>query len=69
MTTELTISGMSCGHCVKAVETALRGVPGVQDVRVDLAAGRATVEGQASPEALMAAVKEEGYGAAVAAGQ
>lgn len=66
MTTELNISGMSCGHCVKAVEGALRGVPGVEDVRVDLAGGRATVQGQAEEGALIAAVTEEGYGAQVA---
>lgn len=69
MTTELNITGMSCGHCVKAVEGALKAVPGVQDVRVDLEGGRATVEGQAEGTALIAAVTEEGYGATVAAGQ
>lgn len=66
MTTELNISGMSCGHCVKAVEEALKGVPGVQGVQVDLAGGKATVEGQADEQALIAAVTEEGYGAQVA---
>lgn len=66
MTTELQISGMSCGHCVKAVEGALKAVPGVQDVRVDLAGGRATVQGDADGRALVAAVVEEGYAAQVA---
>lgn len=69
MTTELNISGMSCGHCVKAVEGALKSVPGVEDVRVDLAGGKATVQGSAEEGALIAAVAEEGYGATVAAGQ
>lgn len=63
MTTELTVSGMTCGHCEKAVEGALKGVPGVQNVRVDLQAGKATVEGEADPQALVQAVTEEGYGA------
>ena len=63
MTTELTVSGMTCGHCEKAVEGALKGVPGVQTVRVDLQGGTATVQGEADPQALMAAVTEEGYGA------
>ena len=62
-TTQLNITGMSCGHCVKAVEKALRGVPGVQSAEVSLEAGRATVQGDADAQALMAAVKEEGYGA------
>jgi len=69
MTTELNISGMSCGHCVKAVETALKGVPGVQDVQIDLSGGKATVQGEADQTALIAAVTEEGYGATVAARQ
>lgn len=62
MTTELTVSGMTCGHCEKAVESALKGVPGVEDVRVNLQSGTATVQGDADPQALMAAVTEEGYG-------
>ena len=63
MTTELMVSGMTCGHCEKAVESALKGVPGVQSVRVDLQGGTATVQGEADPQALMAAVSEEGYSA------
>ncbi|GHF58085.1 copper chaperone [Deinococcus metalli] len=63
MTTELTVSGMTCGHCEKAVTGALKNVPGVQDVRVDLPGGRATVQGDADPQALIQAVTEEGYGA------
>lgn len=65
MTTELTVTGMSCGHCEKAVQSALKSVPGVQDVQVDLQGGRATVQGEADPQALIAAVTEEGYGAQV----
>lgn len=63
MTTELTITGMSCGHCVKAVEGALKGIPGVQDVQVDLEGGKATVQGEADAQAMIAAVVEEGYSA------
>lgn len=66
MTTELNITGMSCGHCVKAVEKALKAVPGVEGAQVDLAQGRATVQGAADPQTLIAAVQEEGYGAQVA---
>lgn len=55
------VNGMTCGGCVKHVEKALRGVPGVLGVSVDLAKGTATVEGPASPEALAAQVSEAGY--------
>ena len=66
MKTELNITGMSCGHCVKAVEGALKGVPGVEQVQVSLEGGKATVQGNADVQALVAAVKEEGYNASVA---
>ena len=67
MTTELTVNGMTCGHCETAVKNALKSVPGVQDVRVDLQGGTASVQGEADPQALIAAVTEEGYGAQVRA--
>ena len=54
------ISGMSCNHCKANVERAIRGVAGVTDVYVDLAAGTATVTGQHSSAALIEQV--EGYG-------
>ena len=63
MTTELNISGMTCGHCQTAVTKALKSVSGVEAVNVNLAGGTAQVQGQADPQALMAAVKDEGYGA------
>lgn len=63
--TKLNVTGMSCGHCQKAVKEALEEVQGVQAVVVDLAAGTATVEGAASVQALVAAVREAGYEAAV----
>ncbi len=63
--TDLTIEGMTCGHCKKAVEDALRSVDGVTQVEVDLDAGRATVEG-GSLGAMIAAVAEEGYTASPA---
>lgn len=42
------IEGMTCGHCIGSVEKALRAVPGVTDVAVDLASKTATVEAQDS---------------------
>ncbi len=40
MTTNLTIIGMTCGHCQHAVRKALQGVPGVTDAVVDLTPAR-----------------------------
>lgn len=64
---ELKITGMTCGHCVKAVTEALSAVPGVsQVVEVDREQGAARVEGHADPQRLVAAVENEGYEASVA---
>ena len=41
MRTELQIQGMSCQHCVKAIDGALRAMPGVEDVEVSV--GRAVL--------------------------
>jgi copper chaperone len=62
--TELKIDGMTCGHCSAAVKKALEKVAGVSAATVDLAAGRARVDGNADVAALVAAVQDEGYQAA-----
>lgn len=68
MSTELKITGMTCGHCQTAVAKALKSVPGVTDAQVDLASGTAVVRGDnVDPSALVGAVVDEGYGAQVAA--
>lgn len=64
MNTTLQVSGMTCNGCVKHVTTALRAVPGVTAVEVDLASGRAKVVGEAAVPALIAAVTDAGYEAA-----
>lgn len=64
-TIELSITGMTCDHCVNAVTGALKSVPGVQDVVVSLADKAARVTGEnLDPAKLIEAVKEEGYEAA-----
>lgn len=61
---KLKIEGMTCGHCVMAVKQALAAVPGVEgQVDVTLKPGQAVVAGSPSPDALIAAVAEEGYAA------
>lgn len=67
MNIELNVSGMTCGHCKSAVESALKAVAGVATVEVDLAGGKAKVSGErVNLEALVAAVADEGYGASAA---
>ena len=60
----LKVRGMMCASCVAHVEKALKGVPGVEDARVNLATERATVAlggAGADLEELLRAVDEAGY--------
>ena len=68
MTTELKVGGMTCEGCVNAVKRTLSRVPGVTSVQVDLAAGRARVEGEADAARLIEAVEKAGYEAGLATG-
>ncbi|MFN4070732.1 MAG: heavy-metal-associated domain-containing protein [Thermus caldifontis] len=63
---KLKVEGMTCNHCVMAVKRALMKVPGVERAEVSLERAEALVEGKADPEALIRAVEEEGYRAALA---
>ncbi|MFN3180105.1 MAG: heavy-metal-associated domain-containing protein [Thermus sp.] len=63
---KLKVEGMTCKHCVMAVKKALMRVPGVEKAEVSLERAEALVEGKVDPEALIRAVEEEGYRAALA---
>ncbi|MBB2777072.1 UNVERIFIED_ORG: Au+-exporting ATPase [Comamonas terrigena] len=60
-TVELAVEGMTCASCVGRVERALQKVPGVTAAQVNLATERATVQGSATLEALLAALDKAGY--------
>jgi copper chaperone len=59
---EYTVTGMTCAHCVAAVQTELGRLPGVESVDVDLESGRVVVHGgDPTREQVAAAVDEAGY--------
>ena len=61
------VAGMDCASCVAHVEKAAGKVPGVSDVRVNLALGRATLKydnGRTTPEQIAGAITDAGYPAA-----
>lgn len=65
-TIQLSIDGMTCDHCVNAVTSALKSVPGVADATVSLAEKSARITGEGlDVKKLIEAVREEGYEAAV----
>ena len=66
-TIHLRVPGMTCGHCVAAVDGEIRKVPGVSDVVVDLESKDVLVTGErVELDALVAAVDEAGYEASAA---
>jgi copper chaperone len=57
----LKVQGMSCGHCVASITTAVTALPGVTGVDVDLAAGAVRVDGTPDAAAVTAAIEDAGY--------
>ena len=57
------VTGMSCAACSARVEKAVGKVPGVTSCSVSLLTNSMGVEGTASPETVIRAVQEAGYGA------
>ncbi len=60
---QYTVTGMSCAACSTRVEKAVSKVSGVTSCSVSLLTNSMGVEGEVSPEAVIAAVENAGYGA------
>ena len=59
------VTGMSCAACVARVEKAVNQVPGVSSCAVSLLTNSMGVEGTAEDSAIIRAVEQAGYGAAL----
>ncbi|KAB2334827.1 copper chaperone CopZ [Cytobacillus depressus] len=60
----LNVTGMSCGHCVKAVEGSVGELAGVESVKVDLKNGTVDVEyrsNEVSLDKIKEAIDDQGY--------
>lgn len=65
----INVEGMTCGGCVKSVDSAVSQLPGVQSVDVDLEGNKASVTYDASTvavEAIVEAIEDAGFDASVA---
>jgi copper chaperone len=62
-TSTYTVTGMTCAHCVGAVQEEVGRIPGVTDVSVDLPTGLVTItsERPVATEDVRAMVDEAGY--------
>ncbi|MEE1928227.1 heavy-metal-associated domain-containing protein [Streptomyces sp. TRM 70351] len=63
ITTTYQVSGMTCGHCEKAVTQEVSALDGVSAVRAAASSGLVTVTSAGEPDdaAVRAAVDEAGY--------
>ena len=60
----LKVEGMSCGHCVKAVESSVGELNGIENVKVNLEEAQVTVsfnDAQVSLEQIKETIEEQGY--------
>lgn len=60
-TTTLSITGMSCGHCVTAVTESLAAVPGVTVRDVTIGQAVVDVDRTVTPAQLAAAIEDAGF--------
>lgn len=58
---ELSVTGMTCGHCVSAVTRAVKAVDPQANVQVDLGSKRVRVDGGSSVGELIRALDAAGY--------
>lgn len=59
--TTYAVTGMSCGHCEFSIREEVEALPGVTAAAADRTAGTLVVTGDASADAVTAAVREAGY--------
>ena len=58
---ELTVEGMSCGHCVGRVTRTVQGLDPNAKVEIDLATKKVRIDSAAGLERIAAAIDEAGY--------
>ncbi|MBI2748131.1 MAG: heavy-metal-associated domain-containing protein [Burkholderiales bacterium] len=64
MNQTFTVTGMTCGHCERAVTQAVQQLDPQAQVVIDRAQNRVQVESSQPREALAHAIAEEGYAVA-----
>ncbi|MBK9571898.1 MAG: heavy-metal-associated domain-containing protein [Rhodoferax sp.] len=55
------VTGMTCGHCEKAVTHAIQQVDPQAEVKIDRSQNKVDVQSQQPREVLARAIAEEGY--------
>lgn len=65
MKQKFTVTGMTCSACSAHVNKAVRKVPGVEEVSVNLLGGTMVVTGEVEAQSILDAVAAAGYGASL----
>ena len=55
------VTGMTCGHCERAVQNAIQDLDAQAQVTIDRPNGQVTIMSEQPREALPEAIREEGY--------
>ena len=61
MNQTFTVQGMTCGHCEKAVTSAIKTLDPQAEVRIDRSQDRVEVASEQPRDTLAEAIREEGY--------
>lgn len=59
-----TVQGMTCGHCERAVTTAIKQLDPKAEVRIDRPQNRVEVTSEQPRDKIAEAIREEGYAVA-----
>ena len=57
----LTVTGMTCGHCEKAVKQAIKGVDANATIEVKRIENQVIVETTEATDTILTAITKEGY--------
>jgi Cu+-exporting ATPase len=58
---ELTVEGMSCGHCVGRVTKSIQQVDPAAQVNIDLPTGKVKIDSGADVDRIVKAIDDAGY--------
>jgi len=58
---KIKVAMLTCQHCVKRVEDAVKKISGVKKVKVDLKTKEVDITGEPDKNILFSAIKEAGY--------
>ena len=58
---KLKVAGMTCGGCVKSIDTRIAAAAPGAKVSVDLKSGEVAIDGAAAKQAIVTAIEDAGY--------